>query len=49
LARDNDLVLKLVYVRGWGMSPAHDGVWEHVTDANYTFTRPTGILGELGQ
>ena len=49
VARDKDPILKLVYVRGWGMTPAHDGVWEHVADANYTFTTPTSILGELGQ
>jgi hypothetical protein len=49
VARDQDPILKLVYVRGWGMTPAHDGVWEHAADANYTFTTPTSILGELGQ
>ena len=47
--RDNAPILKMVYVRGWGMTPGHDDVWEHVVDANYTFTRPASILGELGQ
>lgn len=46
---DRDPILKMVYVRGWGMTSAHDGVWEHAVDANYTFTKPASILGELGQ
>jgi starvation-inducible outer membrane lipoprotein len=49
LGPDHQPVLKLVYARGWGMTSAHDGVWEHAADANYSFTTPTSILGELGQ
>ena len=49
VTRGKNPILKMVYVRGWGMTPAHDGVWEHVVDANYTFTKPASILGELGQ
>ena len=35
-------VLALVYVRGWGMSAEHDGVWKHV-DPNYMPTVPRSI------
>jgi starvation-inducible outer membrane lipoprotein len=40
-------VLSLLYVRGWGMSPEHDAVWEDSTDPNYIPTVPAGIGGEF--
>jgi starvation-inducible outer membrane lipoprotein len=40
-------VLYLIYVRGWGASTAHDGVWAHV-DPNYYPSIPEGVQGELG-
>ena len=46
LGPDHRPILKLVCVRGWEMPPVHDGVWEHVVDANYTVTTPTSILGD---
>lgn len=49
VVREKAPVLRMVYVRGWGITSSHDGVWEHLADANYTSTRPTGIGGELGQ
>ena len=38
-------VLALLYVRGWGMSGAHDGIWQHV-DPNYLPSVPGGLGGE---
>jgi starvation-inducible outer membrane lipoprotein len=35
-------VLSLLYVRGWGLSSAHLGVWEHV-NPNYMPSTPGGI------
>ena len=35
-------VLAIVYVRGWGMSGEHDGIWKHV-DPNYMPTVPRSI------
>jgi starvation-inducible outer membrane lipoprotein len=34
-------VLALLYVRGWGMSGEHDGIWEHV-NPNYIPSAPGG-------
>jgi len=34
-------VLALLYVRGWGMSGEHDGIWQHV-DPNYIPSAPGG-------
>ena len=34
-------VLALLYVRGWGMSGAQDGIWEHV-NPNYILSAPGG-------
>ena len=41
-------VLSLLYVRGWGMSPDHDAVWEDSTDPNYIPSVPAGIGGAFG-
>jgi starvation-inducible outer membrane lipoprotein len=38
-------VLSLLYVRGWGVSPAHDAVWQDSTDPNYIPSVPAGIGG----
>lgn len=35
-------LLSLIYVRGWGISGKHDGVWSHV-DPNHIPTVPLGI------
>ena len=40
-------VLSLIYVRGWGMSTAHDGVWAH-SDPNYDPSTPASLEGEVG-
>ncbi len=40
-------VLSLLYVRGWGMSSAHDGVWQKSYDPNYLPEAPEGIGGEF--
>lgn len=37
-------VLKMVYVRGWGMSSAHDAVWEDLMDANYIPSVPRRMI-----
>jgi len=42
-------ILKMIYVRGWGLSSTHDGVWESVVDANYMPFTPDEVKGELGQ
>ncbi|GKS59614.1 hypothetical protein YTPLAS18_31410 [Nitrospira sp.] len=44
----NEPVLALLYVRGWGMSGAQDGVWEYFIDPNYVLEAPGGIQGEFG-
>ena len=49
LGPGNEPLLRMVYVRGWGMTSAHDGVWEHVVDANYAPTTPGGIIRESNQ
>lgn len=41
-------VLALLYVRGWGISGDHDGVWDSLTDHNYSPSLPTDIGGEFG-
>lgn len=45
----NEPLLKMVYVRGWGLTSAHHGVWEHTKDLNYIAPIPRAIRGELGQ
>jgi starvation-inducible outer membrane lipoprotein len=40
-------VLWLLYVRGWGMSPEHDAVWQDTIDPNYIPSIPAGIGGEF--
>jgi starvation-inducible outer membrane lipoprotein len=42
-------VLKMVYVRGSGVTSAHDGVWEDLVDTNYVPSMPAGAVGEMGQ
>jgi starvation-inducible outer membrane lipoprotein len=42
-------LLQLVYARGWGMTPEHDGVWEHTVDANYRSATPPELLRESDQ
>jgi hypothetical protein len=49
LGPGHEPLLKMVYVRGWGITSAHDGVWEHVVDMNYVPSMPAAIRGELGQ
>lgn len=46
---DNEPLLKMVYVRGWGITSTHNGVWEHVVDMNYVPSMPAAVRGELGQ
>ena len=41
-------VLSLLYVRGWGMNAAHDGIWEKPYDPHYLPSSPAAIGGELG-
>jgi starvation-inducible outer membrane lipoprotein len=45
----NEPVIKMVYVRGWGLKSEHDGVWEGLLDANYVPLMPSGAIGEGGQ
>jgi outer membrane lipoprotein len=44
---ETEPVLSLIYVRGWGMSTAHDGAWASV-DPSYLPSAPSSIQGELG-
>jgi len=37
-------LLKLLYARGWGMTPEHDGVWEHLVDQNYEVMTPPQLI-----
>ncbi len=39
-------LLTLLYVRGWGMNPEHDGVWEHTMDKNYGVKTPPELIRE---
>ncbi|UVT17309.1 MAG: Slp family lipoprotein [Nitrospira sp.] len=39
-------LVNLIYARGWGMTPAHDGVWEHAVDENYGPTPPPELIRE---
>lgn len=39
---ETEPVLSLLYVRGWGLSSAHHGVWENV-NPNYIPSTPGGI------
>lgn len=39
---ETEPVLSPLYVRGWGLSSAHHGVWEHV-NPNYIPSTPTSI------
>ncbi|MBL8038231.1 MAG: Slp family lipoprotein [Nitrospira sp.] len=36
-------VFALLYVRGWGMNPAHDMAWEETIDANYLPSVPSSV------
>ncbi|HSB44359.1 MAG TPA: Slp family lipoprotein [Nitrospira sp.] len=49
LASGKEPVIKMVYVRGSGVTSAHDGVWEDLVDANYIPSMPAGAVGEMGQ
>lgn len=49
LGPEKEPLLKMVYVRGWGVMSAHDGVWEHIVDANYALTTPAGVIRESSQ
>jgi starvation-inducible outer membrane lipoprotein len=40
-------VLALMYVRGWGMSGKHDGIWKSL-DPNYMPSVPGGLGNEQG-
>jgi hypothetical protein len=40
--RYKEPVLSLLYVRGWGMSSAHHGVWENI-DPTYSPSVPGGL------
>lgn len=42
-------ILKMMYVRGWGLQGKHDSVWEDLVDANYLPSIPAGAVGEMGQ
>jgi starvation-inducible outer membrane lipoprotein len=39
---ETEPVLMLLYVRGWGLSPKHHGVWENI-NPNYIPSTPGGI------
>lgn len=39
-------LLRLIYARGWGMNPEHDGVWEHGVDENYAPNTPPELIRE---
>lgn len=39
-------ILTLLYARGWGMDPEHDGVWEHSVDENYGARTPPELIRE---
>lgn len=41
-------IIKMIYVRGWGLDSRHNAVWEDSTDANYLPLAPSGAVGELG-
>ncbi|HEU4686406.1 MAG TPA: Slp family lipoprotein [Nitrospira sp.] len=49
LAPGKEPIIRMVYVRGWGLNARHNGVWEDSLDANYLFATPTGAIGEGGQ
>jgi starvation-inducible outer membrane lipoprotein len=42
-------VLKMVYVRGRGSQPTHDGAWEDIVDANYFLSTPSGAVNDMGR
>lgn len=42
-------VLQMIYVRGWGLSSTHDGVWQNRMDANYIPFTPDEVKGEGGR
>jgi hypothetical protein len=48
LAPGKEPIIKLIYVRGWGLNSQHDGVWEEMVDTNYIPYAPSGAIGELG-
>ena len=45
---DTEPVLTLLYVRGWGISGDHDGVWDSLTDSKSAAPIPASIGGEFG-
>ncbi|HEY6085644.1 MAG TPA: Slp family lipoprotein [Nitrospira sp.] len=45
---EQEPVLKMIYVRGWGLKSSHDGVWEDLADANYVPYMPAEVIGEMG-
>jgi starvation-inducible outer membrane lipoprotein len=44
---ETEPVLTLLYVRGWGMSGAHDGIWNSLSDTKSAASVPAGIGGEF--
>jgi len=42
-------VLMALYLRGWGLSSAHDSVWEESQDPNYIVSTPADIGGEFAR
>lgn len=46
---EGEPLLHLVYARGWGMTPEHDGVWEHTVDMNYPIVTPPQLLRDSSQ
>jgi len=49
LAPGKEPVLKMVYVRGRGSQPIHDGAWEDLVDANYILSTPAGAVDDMGR
>jgi hypothetical protein len=45
--RRTEPVLSLIYVRGWGMSAKHDGIWEHM-DPRYVPSVPGSVAVGFG-
>lgn len=49
VAPGQEPILTVTYIKGRGRNSAHDGVWEHLVDANYLPLTPAGVVGEMGQ
>lgn len=49
LAPGREPILRMVYVRGWGLRSGQESVWEDLVDANYLPLTPAGAVGEMGQ